>query len=340
MLGVKELALAAGVSGREAEVRKVILSRLKELGVTIITDAMGNVIASKGTGSTRVLLAAHMDEVGLMVAGIDKDGLIHFKKVGGIDDRVLLSKAVLIGEDKVPGVIGSKPVHRQDPSERQSVIAADQLYIDIGASSREEATRWVRPGDPVVFLSDYAEENGIVRSKALDDRLGCAILLKILESEYRLELNVAFTVQEEVGLRGAKVAAYRVNPHLAVVVEGTLCSDLPEIPEHAWVTRLGFGPALSVMDAASLPNRAMLNSLQETAEELRIQYQLRETTAGANDAGAIHLSRGGVPTASVSVPCRYLHSPCSLASLQDAERAFMLVDGFLRKVERGLAPWA
>lgn len=336
MLGLKELVLAAGVSGRESEVRRLIVGRLRELGVAVATDAMGNVIATKGSGTRKVLLAAHMDEVGLMVSGIEKDGLLRFKKVGGIDDRILLSKAVLVGEGKIPGVIGSKPVHKQEPSERQSVISAEQLYIDIGASSKEEASRWVRPGDPVVFLSEYSEENGVVRGKALDDRVGCAILLKLLEHQFQLELNVAFTVQEEVGLRGAKTVAYRVNPHIALVVEGTVCADLPQIEEHSWVTRLGAGPALSVMDNASLPNRAMLQALERTAEELGIPYQLRETTAGANDAGAIHLSREGVPTASVSVPCRYLHSPCSVAFMHDIEGAYSLVEGFLRRVERGL----
>lgn len=337
MLGLGELTEAAGVSGREDEVRRLILGQLREMAnLRVSTDVLGNVLVTTGRKGRKVMLAAHMDEVGLMISGIGKEGLLHFKKVGGIDDRVLLSKAVLIGKDRIPGVIGAKPIHKQQPKERASVTKADQLFIDIGAASKEEAERYVRPGDVAVFDTKYERWGNTVKAKALDDRVGCSILLRLLEESFDLDFCAAFTVQEEVGLRGAKTAAYQLDPEIAIVVEGTICSDIPEVEKHQWVTRLGGGVALSVMDRTSLANRGLLKGLEEAAQKLRIQYQFRESSAGGNDAGAIHISRTGVPTASVSVPVRYLHSPCCVADLRDIESAYSLLEGFLRKVEGGL----
>ncbi|HHV79403.1 MAG TPA: M42 family metallopeptidase [Firmicutes bacterium] len=297
---------------------------------------MGNVLVSTGRKGRKVMLAAHMDEVGLMISGISKEGLLYFKKVGGIDDRVLLAKVVLIGKDRIPGVIGAKPIHKQEPKERESVIRADQLFIDIGASRKEEAERWVHPGDVAVFATQFERYGNVVKAKALDDRVGVAILLRLLEQTFDLDLHVAFTVQEEVGLRGARTAAYQLEPECALVVEGTICSDIPEIEPHQWVTKLGAGAALSVADHTSLANRGLLRVLEESAQKAGVRYQFRESSAGGNDAGAIQVSRAGVPTASVSVPVRYLHSPCSIADSGDIEDTYRLLEAFLRRVEGGL----
>lgn len=339
-MDLRELASLPGVSGSEGKVREALFARLKEMGFEPRTDVLGNVIVRTGSSGPRVLVDAHMDEVGLVVSAIEKNGLVKFQKVGGIDDRVLLSKRVFIGKAKVPGVIGIKAIHIQEPKEREQVIAWHTLAVDVGAKSKEEAEKQIKIGDYIIFDTDYEEiGDDIIKGKALDDRIGCAVLLRLLEEKWDgIELYCVFAAQEEVGTRGARVAAYGVNPDLGIAVEGTVCSDLPGVEEHQWVTRLGGGAAVSVMDRGSIPSRRMVDELLRLAKENGIPVQFRESTAGGNDAGAIHLTRSGCPVASVSVPCRYIHSPVSLASRKDFENVVKLLTLFLRSVEGGFRP--
>lgn len=335
---MRRLTEAAGVSGSEGEVRSILKDEVGPHTDEMRVDPLGNLITvKKGKGAgPRVMVAAHMDEIGLMVSWIEKGGLLRFKKVGGIDDRVLVSKVVYIGADKVPGVIGAKPVHLQEASEREKPIKYDQLYIDIGAKSREEAEKKVKMGDAVAFATRYEEiGRGYAKAKAFDDRIGCAVLAETLKNSYDFPLYGVFTVQEEVGLRGAATAAYSVEPDLAVVLEGTTCSDTPETKEHGYATTLGAGPAISLMDATSIANKKMVAGLVKVAEENGIPYQFRRTTFGGNDAGRIHLTRQGVAACTLSVPTRYIHSPASVIHLDDFANACRLLDLFLKSIEKG-----
>ncbi|MFW6378129.1 MAG: M42 family metallopeptidase, partial [Bacillota bacterium] len=289
----------------------------------------------KDKNGPKVMLAAHMDEVGLMITEITSDGLLKFQPVGGIDKRVLVSKPVLIGEKKMPGVIGAKAIHLQKKSERKKPIDFDNLYIDIGVNKKEEAENHVDLGDVAVFSSKYEElDNGRVIGKAFDDRVGCSIIAELTEQEYEMPVYFVFTVQEEVGLRGASIAAYGINPDLALVLEGTTAADVPENKEHRYSTSVGKGPALTLMDRTVIADKNILTGLIEVAEENEIEYQFRRTDFGGNDAGAISLSREGVPSAVISLPCRYIHSPLSLIDLDDYKNMNKLVKLYLERLVR------
>ncbi len=329
---LKRLTESRGVSGDEGEVRALIREEVVSLADQVYVDRIGNLIAVKKGRKLdkKVMLSAHMDEVGLIITGIGENGMLRFHTIGGMDERILVSKRVLIGPDKIPGVIGAKAIHLQEPDERTKALKQSQLYIDIGMSSKEGAEKVVKLGDYVVFDSSYVEfGEGLVKAKALDDRVGCAIAVEMLRERYDFTLVAAFTVQEEVGLRGAEVAAYHIEPDLALVLEGTTCSDVADVEEHLQATRIGRGPALSIMDRSSIAHQDVLKKLVDTANTYGIPYQYRETTMGGNDGGRIHISRGGVPTASVSVPCRYIHSPVSVCSKMDFDNCSRLVKAFL-----------
>ncbi|MEW6546985.1 MAG: M42 family metallopeptidase [Bacillota bacterium] len=340
---LRELSEAGGVSGWEGEVRSIIRARLEQMGARYRTDNLGNLIVYRGPdderAGLRVMLAAHMDEVGLVVSSIDKSGLLRFRKVGGIDDRVLVSKSVLVGKARVPGVIGAKPIHLQQPREQENPCRSEDLYVDIGAKSKEEAEKAVRVGDPIVFATRFTRlGERRARGKAFDDRAGCLVLLGVLRETYRVPVYGVFTVQEEVGLRGAQAAAYAIEPGLGLALEGTVCSDTPGSDEHAQGTRLGHGPAISVMDAATIHNRHVIERLVEVAQKAGIPYQMRRTTSGGNDAGRIHLARAGAAAGGLSVPCRYIHSPASVLDLEDLANTRRLLVEFLHSLEEGWTP--
>lgn len=332
---LKRLTQARGVSGDEGEVRNLIRKEIEAYVDEIKVDRIGNLIAIKrGKANTpKVMLAAHMDEVGLIITGITDNGMLKFHTVGGIDDRILVSKRVKIGTQSIAGVIGAKAIHLQERDERNKALVQKNLYIDIGAKSREMAEKIVGLGDYVVFDSSYVEfGEHRVKAKALDDRAGCALLIELLKESYDCTILAAFTVQEEVGLRGAGVAAYHLEPDLAVVVEGTTCSDVAGVEDHLQATRLGMGAVLSLMDRRSIAHGEMVQQLVRIAQEKNIPFQYKETTFGGNDAGKIHLSRGGIPTASVSIPCRYIHSPVSVMHQKDYDACLELLRAFLQEV--------
>jgi len=334
---LRELSEIPGVSGDEARVRARIWEAVRDRVDGGRVDPMGNLITWKGANrpGPKVMLAAHMDEVGLMVTRIGDDGLLRFRKVGGIDDRVLAAKAVRVGPDGVPGVIGLRPIHLLKDDEAKKPVSEQDLVIDIGAASKEEAERVVRPGAYVSFATSFGElGDGLVKGKAFDDRVGCALLVELLALDFPFPLFGVFTVQEEIGLRGARVAAYEVAPDLALVLEGTSCADIPGTEPHGQSTVLGGGPAITVMDAHHIPARPLVEGLVAAASERGIPWQWRRTAFGGTDAGSIHLTRSGVPAATVSVPCRYIHSPCAVMSLQDFDNTRRLVAGFLEDVPR------
>ncbi|GAX89734.1 M42 family metallopeptidase [Effusibacillus lacus] len=335
---LKRLTEAMGPSGFEDEIRRVIFDEVQAYADRVYTDPLGSLIVEKkGTGpGPKVMLCAHMDEVSLMIVQIEENGLLKFRPIGGIDPRILLAKPVRIGKDKIFGVIGSKAIHLQTQSEREKPVSMDQMYIDIGAKTKEEAEKVVRPGDCAVFATEYKEIGSrCAKSKSFDDRVGCAVLIETLKKQFDIPLAFAFTVQEEIGLRGAGPVAYRVNPDMAVVVEGTICFDVVGAPGHGRGTVMGAGPALSVIDSTTIANREMLTHMIQVAEAEQVPYQLRRVSGGGNDAGRIHNVRGGVMTAVVSVPTRYIHAPSQIISLDDYENTIRLIEAFLRSVEKG-----
>ena len=333
---LKRLTAARGVSGNEDQVRRLILDEITPLVDEVYIERMGSVIGlKKGTRSNRkVMLCAHMDEVGFIITKIDDNGMLKFETVGSIDSRILPSKRVRIGDKAVPGVLGIKAIHLQEPSERETAVKSKQMYIDIGAKNKDEAEKLVKLGDYAVFDSElvYFGDHK-VKSKALDDRVGCVTLIEALKDRYPYDVYACFTVQEEVGLRGARVAAYHIQPDIGLVVEGTTCSDVPGVDPHRYSTRMGEGPAISIADLASYSNKRMVSFLIECAKNASIPFQVKEGITGGNDAGELQRARKGAMTAVISVPCRYIHSPSSVADLNDLNNTIRLVQEFLKGCE-------
>jgi len=324
---LKQLTEINGISGNEDEVRNYIKSIIEKYVDKVEVDSLGNLIAYKKGTSPRfkVMLSAHMDEIGFMVTGYGDNGVIKFKPVGGLDERILPGKKVLVGEKKIPGVIGCKAVHMQEKEERDRNIKLKDLYIDIGADKKEEAEKLAPLGDPIAFFSEYTEfGEDCIKAKALDDRVGCYILMEALKETYEFDLYACFTVQEEIGLRGAEVAAYTVNPDIALVLEGTTCSDVPGVEKYDYSTVLGGGAALTIMDKTAYADKNLVRFIYDTAVKNDIKVQFKQTTTGGNDAGKIQRSRSGVKVAAIAVPCRYIHSPVSVMSKKDFENCLKI----------------
>jgi putative aminopeptidase FrvX len=269
----------------------------------------------------------------LMITGFDASGGLRFHSVGGLDDRVLPGKVLLVGPDKIPGVIGVKPVHLLKKDEEEQVVKMDALVIDIGVSSKEEAEKLVKVGQVAGFATRYRKTGRTVTGKAFDDRAGCAVLVELLRGErYPFELHGVFTVQGEVGLRGAQVAASAVEPDCAFALEGTICDDLPKEQDVSPTTEMGKGPAISLMDRSVFADRRLVDHLVATAERLGIPYQFKQPGVGGTDASAIARSKAGVPSVPVSVPCRFIHSPVARLSLDDFENTVRLMRESLKRL--------
>ena len=320
---LEKLTNASGVSGFENEIRKTIKDEISSVVDELYTDSIGNLFAvKKGSGdSLKVMVAAHMDEVGLFVDLVESNGYVKFRKVGGIDDRVLLSQRVYIGENKTPGVIGAKPIHLQGSG--QGVVGSDDMYIDVGASSKDD--KLAKVGDPVVFATKFAQSGNILRGKAFDDRAGCGVLVELLKRSHPFTLCGVFTVQEELGLRGARIAAYALNPDFAFALEGTTAGDTPTKLDVSPSTNMGAGPAITIMDRSFISDRRLVDLLVDTAKKENIPYQFKRTITGGTDAGAIHLARGGVPSVTVAVPIRYIHAPVGITHLSDFQNTIELM---------------
>jgi endoglucanase len=325
---LKELTSINGVSGDEDQVREYIIGKVKDYADKITTDAMGNLIVYKKgrSGKRKIMLSAHMDEVGFMVTGYGEGGVLKFRPIGGVDDRILPGQRVLVGPDKICGVIASKAIHLQDKEERSRNTKLKSLYIDIGAEKKEEAEKLVQLGDSIYYDSDYVEFcEGQIKAKALDDRVGCAVMIEAIKGDYEFDLYLTFTVQEEIGTRGSEVAAFTVEPDLAFVMEGTTCSDVPDVKDEDQSTHIGEGAALTFLDRTSYPDKKLVSYLFDLAKEKNIKVQYKQTASGGNDAGKIQRSTKGVKVTSISVPCRYIHSPVSVMSMDDFNSVKALV---------------
>jgi putative aminopeptidase FrvX len=330
---LEKLCNAMSVSGDEGEVRRIVLEEVKPYADEVKVDALGSVLVRKnGTGKKplRVLLDAHMDEVGFMIVADDGEGFFQFEVVGGIDPRHLVGKQVIVGKDHIVGVIGAKPIHLTTPEERKHTIEVDAMRIDLGPEGK------AKPGDRATFATKFKIAGPSIMSKSIDDRIGVALLIELLKNAPKnIELCLSFSVQEEIGLRGAKVAGYYFNPDLAIAVDSTPARDLPDFDgkeNYTYNTRLGFGPAIYMANSSTIDNPRLVSFLAETAEKHKISYQFRQPGGGGTNAGAIQQSRAGVPVVSVSVPHRYTHSPISVSRVEDWKNTLNLLHTALKNM--------
>ncbi len=319
---IEELCAIDGVPGREEAVAEYIYRQIAPVCERCEIDPLGNVLALKkgrNTPARRILLDAHMDEVGFIVTYITEEGRLRFSPLGGIDPRVVAGKPVFVGPRRAYGIIGTKAVHMMTAEERDKAPKIDELTIDIGAASREEAEKWVSPGDPVVFDSDFVcFGDGFIKAKALDDRAGCAVLMDIiLKEELPCDTWFSFTVQEEIGGSGAKAAAYTVDPAIAISVETTTAADIAGVEEDKKVCFLGRGPVISFMDRGTIYDQELYRLALDTAEKHGIPAQPKLGVFGGNNAASLHKARGGVRPMAVSMPCRYLHTPSCVLKTED-----------------------
>ncbi len=332
---LKELCLTDGVSGDESAVRKKIIEKI-EGHCEYRTDALGNLICfkkGKKTPDKKLMICAHMDEVGFIVTSLRQDGTLTFGEVGGVDPSVVIGRQVRVGKNLINGVIGSTAVHNLSKEQREKAPAMSSLYIDIGANNREEAEKYVSLGDCVYFDSEFTllgEKR--IKSKAIDDRAGCAVMIKMILSELEYDAHFVFNVQEEIGLRGARVSAYSVNPDFAVVLEATTAADIDGVSGAKRVCTLGGGPVVSFMDRRTVYDKELYRLAFDISAEGGFLCQTKTMIAGGNDAGAIHTSRRGVRTIAVSVPCRYLHSPSCVIQWSDLENMLNLTEKLAKRI--------
>jgi len=346
---LQTLSDAFGVTGFEDEVREALRALVEPYADEIRTDVLGNLLVTRrgGSGFT-VMLDAHLDEIGLIINHVDEKGFLHFATLGGWDTRILPAEAVTVRTregGKVRGVIGSLPPHILKSEERDKPIPVDSLFIDVGASSAEHAAGLgIRVGDPVVLGHPFeVVREGWLLGKAFDDRAGCAVLVKVLEElagttpEATLVMN--FAVSEETGLRGARTAAFQIDPQIALAVEATVAADLPGVAPPRQPTGVGKGAAITIADASSIVSQRMVRALETLAQRHEIRHQLKVPFfGGGTDAGAIQTSRAGVLAGIVSIPVRYIHSPVSLMWLDDFDQVVRLVTAFAREAKTLFTP--
>jgi putative aminopeptidase FrvX len=337
---LEKLSNACGIAGREEEVRGLMKKVLKPYVDELKEDNLGNVIGIKKgkKKAPRVMLAAHMDEIGLLVKTISRKGFLQFAKIGGIDDRILLAQKVMVYTEKKPldGIVGSKPPHIQKEEERKKAITCDKLFIDIGAEDEKAAKRMgVKIGDPIGFDIKFARAGkNIVMGKAFDDRVGCAVMAETMKRLRKTDCTVyaVGTVQEEVGLRGATTAAFGIYPDVGIALDVTVAGDIPGVKEVEAPIKIRKGPSITVADKGLITHPKVLKLLIDAAEENKIPYQLETGLPGSTDAARISLTREGVPSGVISIPTRYIHSPASLLSLKDVENTVKLTVAAVQKV--------
>ena len=324
---LRELCMINGTSGREEKVREYILSKISDRCECTVTPS-GCIIAEyKGQKrrEKKLMISAHMDEVGLIVTDINEDGTLFVDCVGGVNADAVIGRCVTL-ENGMKGCVGSPAVDNLSEEERKKPAAFDSLYADFGAQDREDALKYISPGDNVYYENNYhVSPDGYIFSKAIDDRAGCAAMIAmILENEISFDTTFTFVTAEEVGLRGARTAAYVADPEYAIVIETTTAADIPLSEGAARCCELGKGAVVSYMDRSTIYDREMFALSRKLAAENGIAWQTKTTIAGGNDSGVIHISRGGVRTCAISVPCRYLHTPSCAAKAEDYYAVYRL----------------
>ena len=332
-MDLKTLCELPGPSGDEKKVRAYLAEEAKKSCEDVRIDRMGNVVCRKKSAvknAPHIVVAAHMDEVGFIVVGHSDDGMLLFRAIGGIDPRAIVSKWVRFGD--VPGVIGAKAIHLQSPEDRERVLKYENLYIDIGAKDKQEAEGFCPVGTYGVFDAGFEPfGDGFVVSKALDDRVGCYGLLRLMRNDYECDVTYVFTTGEEVGLRGATGAGYLLQPDIAVILEGTAANDLGDTQERFHVVTPGKGVAVSFMDGTSIADKDLFKQMLDLAAAGGIPCQVKRGVTGGNDAGMFQRAAAGARTVVLSVPCRYIHSGSGVAKLSDIEAQYHLADAFLKQ---------
>lgn len=329
----KELCSIYAPSGYEENLVDFILKEVSPFAECTV-QPNGNIICFK-KGRKRplkkVMVDAHTDEVGIIVTNILPDGFIKFDTLGGISPAVMLGRKVRF-EGGTIGVVGIKPTHLTSAEEKKKFPSIASLYIDIGAKSDEEAKQYVNVGDSAVFMSDYKNmSDDVVKARAIDDRAGVAILISLLKEKAEYDFYATFTVQEELGCRGARTAAFTVAPDAALVLEATTAADLHGVSADNRVCALNEGPAISFMDPGTLYDKRLFNAALNSG----IKCQIKQKVAGGNNASAIHLTGAGCPTLAISLPCRYIHSPSSVACLLDLEDMYSLAKKLIADIASG-----
>jgi endoglucanase len=336
---LEKLSNAQGVTGREKQVRDLMFEMLKPVCDEIQVDRMENLVAVKKgkPEAPKIMLAAHMDEVGLMVKNITKEGFIQFTKMGGIDDRILSAQKVIVftKENAYHGIVGSKPPHIQKEEERKKIITYDDLFIDVGAQSREDAAKMgIAVGDPIAFDVKYTSIGAeCVMGKAFDNRAGCAAMVEAMKhlKDSECTIYAVGTVQEEIGLRGSGCAAFAVNPDLALALDVTVAGDVPGVREIDTNVKLGKGPALTVYDSGVITHPKVMRWIIDTANQAKLPLQLESGLPGSTDAARISLTRQGIPSGTLSMPARYIHSPAGIINLTDVENTVKLAVAAIEK---------
>ncbi len=335
---LKKLCLANGVSSGEDEIRSIIISEIDGYADEIAVDKSGNIIVLKKglkPAKNKLLLSAHMDEVGFIVTSVNSDGTLNIDEVGGIDRRIISGKSVKLVFSKLSGVFGIKPIHLSEGNSKTDIPKLTNMYIDIGAIDKADAENNIQVGDLVAFEGFYEENEQSVITKALDDRLGCLVLIEMIKSELPYDMHFSFVVKEEVGLIGAKTASYTVAPDFAIVVETTTAADIPNVDESKQVCMLGEGAVISFMDRRTIYDRELYKEAFKAAERAGVKAQAKKAVAGGNDAGVISTSRGGVRTIAVSLPCRYLHAPHTTAYIEDMNAVYETVKELSKAIAGG-----
>jgi len=318
---LKRLCAASGVSGDEREVCEFIREIAEPLADSVRTDVLGNLIIEKRgvkSVSKKLMVCAHLDEVGVIVTSITDEGFLKFACAGSIDKRILPGKRVFFGSDRVVGIIGTRVIHFVKGAARDKVVSVEDMYIDIGAATREAAEKLISLGDTGAFDAHSFEfGDGLFAAKAIDDRLGCAVMLELLKSDLPCDCTFVFTVQEEVGARGAAAASFAAEPDVALVLEATTAADLPGVPDAKKVCCVGGGAVIPFMDRGTIYNRELWDTLTARATERGIAWQTKQYISGGTDAQVIHKSRAGVATLAVAAPVRNLHSPLCVGKIAD-----------------------
>lgn len=312
-----------GPSGMEDLVREAIIEDIKDSGCEYETDPMGNLIVfkkGKKARNNKVLFSAHMDEVGFMVKYIDDEGYLWFDSVGGVDRRVVSGRRIVFCESQINGVVASKAIHMQTPEERGKCEAISEMHIDIGASNKEDAKKYITVGDCCTFEPDYEEfGSGLVRSKALDDRFGCAALVSMINSELEYDTYFAFNTCEEIGCDGAKEVAHRLRPDVVIALEATTAGDVLGVSKSKCACSVGGGAVLSLMDRSTIYDKGLVELAVSVAEEKNIKWQYKNVVAGGNEAGVYQRAASGARVLAISAPARYIHSASNVLSLEDMQ---------------------
>lgn len=330
---LKELCLLNGTSGDEGAVRDYIISKIEDK-CEYRVDALGSIIAfkkGKNKPDKKVMVCAHMDEVGFIITDITDDGYLKFSPVGGIDARIVADRKVTV--NNIEGVIGLKPIHLLSSDEKDKAVSFKNLFIDIGAKDKADALKYVSLGDYACFSSDYYEfGDGFIKAKALDDRIGCMLMIELINSDLEYDTYFCFNVQEEVGLRGSKCTSFDVQPDISVILESTTAADLCGVTGGDRVCVLGNGPVISFMDGRTVYDKDLYKLARKVADDNNIPAQTKTAIAGGNDAGAIQTSGKGSKVIAISIPSRYIHSASSVVKSEDIENTRKLLNKLLPKL--------